>query len=118
MKIKLDENITTRVTRELGNLGHDVHTVFGEGLTGRSDEDVWIAAQSEERFLVTEDFGFADVRRFAPGSHFGVLLLRLRDTNQAAVDDRLTELFASGDCSTWARSLVIATETKIRVIRP
>jgi predicted nuclease of predicted toxin-antitoxin system len=79
MKIKLDENITTRMARELGDSGHDVHTVFGEGLSGRSDEVVWIATQSEERSLITQDFGFAATRRFAPGTHFGILLLRLRD---------------------------------------
>jgi predicted nuclease of predicted toxin-antitoxin system len=118
MKIKLDENITTRASLPLVDLGHDVHTVFSEGLAGRSDEDIWIAAQAEQRFLVTQDFAFADVRQFAPGTHFGVMLLRLKATNQAAVSERLTEVFISEDCSRWSRCLVVVTETKVRVVRP
>jgi predicted nuclease of predicted toxin-antitoxin system len=117
MKIKLDENITTSAARALTDLGHDVDSVFEERLTGRPDEDIWIATQAERRFLITQDFGFADIRRFAPGSHFGVLLLRLKVTNQAKVIQRLAEVFTSEDCSAWEKCLVIVTETKVRVVR-
>jgi predicted nuclease of predicted toxin-antitoxin system len=117
MRIKLDENVTTRVVPALNALGHNVHTVQSEGLTGRSDEDIWLAAQAEQRFLITQDFGFADIRRFSPGTHFGILLLRLRITNQAAILKRLLEVFVNEDSSIWSRCLVIVTETKVRVVR-
>jgi len=117
MKIKLDENITTQVAPVLSNLGHDVHTVSSEGLVGRPDEDVWLAAQAEHRFLITQDFGFADIRRFSPGTHWGIMLLRLRVTNQAAIAERLSDAFLREDTSIWSRCLVILTETKIRVIQ-
>jgi hypothetical protein len=34
------------------------HTVAEENLSGRGDRDVWEAAQRDERFLITQDFGF------------------------------------------------------------
>jgi hypothetical protein len=55
MKIKLDENLTTRVTAVLKKLGHDVQTTSEEGLTGKPDDEIWDAARSEKRFLVTQD---------------------------------------------------------------
>jgi hypothetical protein len=34
--------------------------------------------QASQRFLVTRDLDFSDVRTFAPGTHRGLLLVRLR----------------------------------------
>ena len=77
MKIKLDENLTVSIVPVLTKLGHDVQTTIEEGLKGKLDQDIWQAAQREERFLMTQDMDFSDVRRFAPGTHQGILLLRL-----------------------------------------
>jgi predicted nuclease of predicted toxin-antitoxin system len=68
VKVKLDENIPHTVCRRLAPLGMDVDAVLDEGLGGRRDEDVWAAAQVEERFLVTQDLDFSDRRKFAPGT--------------------------------------------------
>jgi len=70
MKIKLDENLPLQAATFLKNFGHDVHTPHDERLIGRADEEIWDAAQ--------KDLDFSDLRRFAPGSHHGILLLRLR----------------------------------------
>jgi len=78
MKIKLDENLPHRLAILLKNLGHETHTLHEEKLVGRSDEEVWHATQKESRFLITQDLDFSDLRKFAPGSHHGILLLRLR----------------------------------------
>ena len=37
MKIKLDENLPEALAESLENLGHEVHTVLGEGLKGRNE---------------------------------------------------------------------------------
>jgi len=42
-------------------------------LTGRADPDVWSAAQSARRFLITQDLDFSDIRRYKPGTHAGLL---------------------------------------------
>jgi predicted nuclease of predicted toxin-antitoxin system len=73
MRVKLDENIPVRLAGELSPLGHDVDTVASEGLKGKPDSDVWSAARREERFLITQDLDFSDVRQFRPGTHAGLL---------------------------------------------
>jgi predicted nuclease of predicted toxin-antitoxin system len=71
VRIKLDENLPDRLVAGLTTLGHDVDTVHGEQLTGRADPDVWSAAQSARRFLITQDLDFSDIRRYTPGTHAG-----------------------------------------------
>jgi predicted nuclease of predicted toxin-antitoxin system len=60
LKIKLDENLPERLVSELNQLGHDVDTVRAEHLAGQADEQVWQAAQSGNRFLITQDLDFSD----------------------------------------------------------
>lgn len=73
MRIKLDENVPSTIVEPLRSLGHEVDTVADEGLVGRADPDVWAAAQRDQRFLITQDLDFSDVRVFPPGSHHGIL---------------------------------------------
>ena len=71
MNIKLDENLPERIVFELQALGHDVDTLRSEHLEGRNDDEVWQTAQAANRFLITQDLDFSDVRRFRPGTHAG-----------------------------------------------
>ena len=118
MRLKLDENIATSAGARLAALGFDVDTVLDEGLGGRPDADVWAAAQSERRFLVTQDLDFSDTRTFAPGTHEGLLLVRLPDAEQWRIADYLVAWFSAPDVKTWARCFVVATPNKVRVLRP
>jgi predicted nuclease of predicted toxin-antitoxin system len=118
LKIKLDENLPFTLAPHLGNLGYDVDTVFDEGLVGEDDGEVWKAAQAEGRFLITQDLDFSDSRKFAPGSHHGLLLIRLRDPGREALAAVVREIFASQNVEDWARCFVVATERKIRILRP
>ncbi|HUJ09007.1 MAG TPA: DUF5615 family PIN-like protein [Verrucomicrobiae bacterium] len=92
MKIKLDENTPARLVPILSQLGHQADTVFDERLTGRADEIVWNAAQLDGRFLITQDLDFSDIRRFQPGTHHGLLLVRLRLPGRMAPDVRAIAL--------------------------
>src|SRR5271156_4597188 len=113
MNIKLDENTTVET-----GLGHGVHTTRDEGLTGKSDAEIWNAAQSEERFLITQDMDFSDLRKYVPGTHHGILLLRLQLPSQRLIVARVAELFSKEDAETWSGCLVVATETRVRIVRP
>lgn len=118
MKIKLDENLPLRLAVALRALGHDVHTLFDERLAGQSDTDIWEATQKESRFLVTQDLDFSDLRKFASGSHEGILLVRLRSPNRRDLVERVAELFQKENIVDWAGCFVVATERKIRIVRP
>ena len=58
MKVKLDENIPVSLVEALTLLGHGVHTVIGQGLTGRTDREIWTQCQLEDRLLITQDLDF------------------------------------------------------------
>jgi predicted nuclease of predicted toxin-antitoxin system len=118
MKIKLDENLRLRLAILLKDLGHDAHTLHDESLIGRADSVIWAAAQKESRFLITQDLDFSDLRQFAPGSHHGILLVRLRSPNRRNLIERIGELFQKENVGEWVGCFVVATERKIRVLRP
>ena len=118
MKIKLDENLPFDLVPTLAALGHDVHSVFEEGIVGARDVEVWKAAQREERFLITQDMDFSDIRLFEPGSHSGILLLRLHEPTWRALMKRVDWLFHEEDVNSWRNCLVVATDRKVRIRRP
>jgi predicted nuclease of predicted toxin-antitoxin system len=118
MKIKLDENLPFSLAIPLRGLGHDVHTAQDEGLTGHPDREIWEVAQNESRFLITQDLDFSDLRQFAPGSHHGILLVRLRSPSRGNLAARVAELFQTENVAGWAGCFVVATERKLRLLNP
>jgi predicted nuclease of predicted toxin-antitoxin system len=118
MKIKLDENLPSGLQTDLAALGHDVDTVISEGIAGHDDSDVWQHATSARRLLITQDLDFSDVRRFAPGTHPGILLVRLRDPGRLALAQRILAIFRTESVDAWAGCFVVATDHKLRIRRP
>ena len=118
MKLKLDENLPTSLVEELALLGHDADSVPQEGLQGHPDPDVFDAAQQAGRFLITQDLDFSDLRKFAPGSHHGILLVRMATPGRIALRERVRSIFQSEDVSSWQRCFVVATDRKLRIRRP
>jgi hypothetical protein len=66
MRIKLDENLSTSCAVRLTALGHDVHTVIEEELSGSVDSEVWISTSRE-----------APLRRGQPGRSLAGQISRL-----------------------------------------
>jgi predicted nuclease of predicted toxin-antitoxin system len=118
MKIKLDENLPPILAAPLRSLGHDVHTVVDEALAGASDEVLWLMTQGEQRFLLTQDMAFSDARKYAAGSHFGILILRLDNRDFTVLIKRVMTIFQEEDVESWSGCCVVAAEQKIRVTRP
>lgn len=118
MKLKLDENVTVAAKDLLVGLGHQVDTVVDEGLTGRPDQDVLAAAVADGRVLVTCDLGFGDPRAYPPGSHRGVILLRLRDQQPVNVVSVLEGLAKNHDLDALAGCVVVVTEALVRIRGP
>lgn len=118
MKIKLDENLPVRLAGALEKLGHDTDTIPEEGLAGRNDLHVWEAAQESGRFLITQDLDFSDTRRYTPGTHHGILLVRLRDPGRNALLKRVHGLFQTEAVENWKRCFVVVTDRKLRIRNP
>jgi predicted nuclease of predicted toxin-antitoxin system len=115
MKVKLDENLPLQIASSLRRFGCDVHTMPEEGLSGCNDTDLCCAAQREGRTLITQDLDFSDRRRFAPGTHQGIVLIRLRSPSRLRLVERVEEIFRNEAVSTWTGCFVVVTEQKIRV---
>ncbi len=118
MRIKLDEMLPSALVKTLSDLGHDVESVPMEGLSGESDETIWKAARNENRFLISQDLDFSDIRLFAPGTHPGVLIVRLRMPGRNALIERIGGFFRSEDASNLVGCFVVLTERKARIRRP
>ncbi len=118
MKIKLDENMPDALAEQLRQNGHDTDTVPDEALAGQDDATIWLAARRELRFLITQDLDFSDVRQFVPGTHPGILLVRLRSPGRIALTQAVLQAFKDEDTSNWLGCFVVLTERKIRIQRP
>lgn len=118
MKIKLDENLPIDLVDLLVAFQHDVHTVLGERLAGKSDSQIFHAASSEDRLLITQDLDFSDIHRFKPGTHPGILLVRLRDPSRRRLVERFRQTLHTENFETWAGCFVVLGDKKLRIRRP
>jgi predicted nuclease of predicted toxin-antitoxin system len=118
MKIKLDENLPTELATMLRDRGHDVHTVPDELLSGREDPIVFAASVSEERLLITQDLDFSDTRKFSPGSHPGLVLIRLKHPSRRELIERFRAVLDVYQIENWARCFVVLSDNKLRVRTP
>jgi len=118
VKIKLDENLPERLVRALTALGYDIDTVWVERLNGQADPDVWKATQAAQRFFITQDLDFSDIRRYTPGTHAGVLVVRLAHPGRNALFERVSGVFETENVEGWAGCLEVVTDRKVRVRRP
>jgi predicted nuclease of predicted toxin-antitoxin system len=64
------------LANQLRRSGHEVADVVSLNLASSSDDDVFAAAQRAESAVVTRDVGFANVERYPPGTHHGIVVLR------------------------------------------
>jgi len=118
MKVKLDENMPAGLVDILSRYGHDAVTVPQQELAGQSDAVIWEAAQREGRFLITMDLDFADIRHFPPGTHEGILVLRLSRQGREAIRNLFQAILAQHPLESFKGCIVIADERRIRVRRP
>lgn len=118
MRFKLDENIPLRVADLLTNEFHEVSTVKDEGLVGEPDEVVARAATDEDRMLITLDKDFGDLRSFPPGTHPGIIVMRLTDQSAPSVTRVLKSLLSEFDFDNLSRCITIVEENRVRIRTP
>lgn len=118
MRIKLAENLHTDVADVLAHAGHDVDTVAAEGLLGSDDATVLAAASADERLVITLDRGFGDVRTYPPGSHAGVLVLRLDDHSLPATKTAVAHLANNVDLDDLGGCVAVFRNGDLRTRRP
>lgn len=115
MRLKIDENLPREVTELLRHAGHDALSVLEQGLGGHADLDVAKVCAAEERGLVTLDVDFANVRRYPPSDHHGLIVLRLGRQDKPHVLAVIRRLIPLLDSEQIERRLWIVEEERIRI---
>ncbi len=118
MKIKPDENISRHLKPHLQQVGHDVFTAADEGLMGKSDVEVGAAANSERSILFTLDLEFADLRKFPPGTHPGIILFRPQSMGPLATNRFIFNFVKETDIAPLSGCTVVVDPTRVRIRRP
>jgi len=118
MRIKPDENLPAEITELFASFNHEVDTVQGESLVGFPDEAVFRAAGASGRMLFTQDLDFSDIRKFRPGTHPGLVLIRLRDPNRRRIIERMRQVLQTESIDGWSQCFVVIGGTKLRVRNP
>ena len=62
MKIKVDEDLPKRVAEAVRGVVPDTLAVIEEGLSGIMDPALWETVQRVQRFLITGDKAFANIK--------------------------------------------------------
>ncbi len=117
MKVKLDENITTAAKALIAQHGHEVDSVLDEGLRGVTDSVLIEACSSDGRMLVTFDVGFGNVHAYQPGTHNGIVLLRLADQRPEATLDVLRRFLIGHVLDELAGALIVVSDDRVRIRR-
>ena len=118
MKLKLDENLSRHLKPVLASLGHDVLTAADESLLSRPDTEIAAAAFNEERILLTLDIEFADLRKYPPGTHPGIILFRPQSFGPLSVNKFIADFIRSADLGRVISCVAIVDPTHVRVRSP
>jgi predicted nuclease of predicted toxin-antitoxin system len=115
VQIKVDEDLPKQVAVLLRENGYQADSVSEEGLAGWKDAELWHKIQTESRFLVTSDKGFANIRVYPPGTHFGILLLRPDQDGIRPTVELIEKVLQSYDLNTLVGTTTVVTPRSVRV---
>lgn len=118
LTVKLDENLSRHLKPELAALGFDALTVADQGLLSRPDTEVAAAAKREDRFLLTLDLDFANVVKYPPGSHPGIVLFRPATFGPLAINRYVCSFLRDHVLTDLGGCLVVVEPGRVRIRRP
>ena len=116
MRILVDEDLPIAVARLLESLGHDAEHVVEVGLRGKTDREVYDAAQRRGAMLFTADVGFGNRLIYTPTN--GIVLLRFPDHfRRAEIVSLVRRFLEQADLTLLADALVVVSPGGYRVRR-
>jgi predicted nuclease of predicted toxin-antitoxin system len=118
IRIKVDEALPRQVAELFSACGHDAVTVVMQGWQGLADEALWLRVQQEERWLITADKGFADLRVYPRGSHAGVLFFRLDEESRRGYLELTQTALDHLSFEELTGSIIVVTRRGIRIRKP
>jgi predicted nuclease of predicted toxin-antitoxin system len=118
MRILLDENLSISHKELLLEAGYEVERVTEVGLSGKDDSKVWEFARKNDYFFITLDKDFSDIRSFPPGTHSGIMLLRIPNKSLRATTNLLQRVLSEYNLNELEGCLIVADLQKTRIRRP
>jgi predicted nuclease of predicted toxin-antitoxin system len=118
MRLKLDENLSWHLKPALADLGHDILTAADEGLLSHPDTEVAAESSKEGRMLFTLDVEFADLRKYPPGEHPGIILFRPPTFGPLSVNRFIVNFVCSADLTEFRSCVAIVDHNRVRVRSP
>jgi predicted nuclease of predicted toxin-antitoxin system len=115
--VKLDEDLSPLVAEPLTNGGYAMATVFNQGWGGLNDAEPWARVCAESLLFVTADKGFGDIRRYAPGTHTGILVLRPERESITEYQTLVAAVLAKHNLESLAATVTVTSPRSIRVRR-
>ena len=95
--------------------GHQVDSVFHEGLVGITDKDLLSHCLKEERVLITLDNDFSNVAMYPKGSHHGIILLKSKTQGKIAAKKLFNKFLEKCDIEICEGKLIIIEPFKIKI---
>ena len=115
----VDEDMPRSTALALRQAGYDAADVRDLGLRGATDPVVFAHAQRTDAVLVTEDKGFANALAFPPGSHAGIVVVRVpNELPTQAVNRELLRALTELQGEDLHGLLVIVEIGRTRIRRP
>jgi len=115
----VDEDMPRSTARVLRQARHTAEDVRDVGLRGHSDQEVFDYAQSQGAILVTADKGFSNALRFPPGTHSGIIVVRVPDELPTSkVNQEILNALVSLEDVDLTGLIVIVEVARTRIRRP
>jgi len=119
LEFLVDEDMPRSTARALRQAGYTALDVRDIGLRGHSDADVFAYAQAHNLVLVTADKGFSNVVAYAPGTHAGLIVVRVpNELPTQRVNEELLRALSGLQGETLQGLLGIVEVGRTRIRRP
>lgn len=115
MKFLLDENFPKSAEKLLHDYGHEVVDIRGTIQQGINDFQLFDYAQQIEAILLTTDRDFYHTIPLQYSSHFGVIVIALKQPNRAALLSKLAWLLANEKISSIANKIILLRDKTYRI---
>lgn len=117
MKILADHCVFGKTVHLLQKAGHEVIRLKDIASASSEDDTVASLAVSNNAILLSNDKDFADIIKYPPKEHSGIIVLRITPQSEGIVHNTLLNLLASKPLKEIYGSLVVIRGNKIRFRR-
>ena len=117
-EILLDHCALGKTHQLLTARGLSCVTLLALGKAAAKNGEVLALAKERGAVLVTADLVFGDLREYPLGTHHGIIVMKLEETDGTAANQVLTRLLDEAPLAKLAGCLVVIDPRKYRVLHP